>query len=561
LTAGALDTSEYDAILVGAGIGSLAAAIRLTEAGLRPLIVDKSPTVGGATAYSGGVVWAPANHRMRAKGIEDSTSEAMTYLESVARGRWDRDLASAYVDGIGWILEWVEEVTPLRWMVYPDLPDYFAERPGGKLAGRCVLPQPRVAAAALDAAAATHPELRLVRDSVHFPSERDGWAAGRALVGSLWSRVLELRVDFQMETRAVRLVQEGGTIQGVEVEGREGRRLLRGRLGVLLNTGGFEWNPTMSSQCVPGGHLVHPQTPPIGDGDGHVMAAKVGAALALMDQTISTPSVRVPNVENEGLPLYRLLFQELTYPHSLIVNSAGKRFANETFFQDIVRGWDEYDDVAAANPNLPMYFIFDSEYQRTYGTPGGLELGEYLTEHPDLPSLATAHGIDLDGLEAQIERLNADARRGVDREFARGATAYQRAFAAPPGAPDNPTIGAVESSPFYCLELFAGTSGHRGGAVIDQAGRVLDPDGNSIPGLYACGSVAAGLVTGATYLTGAAVGQALVFAVLAADAMPDDALESPLPEEEVDQQSLSQPTNSKYAETAGNARWEKGEET
>jgi succinate dehydrogenase/fumarate reductase flavoprotein subunit len=560
LAAEAIKASDYDALLVGAGIGSLAAAIRLSEAGLRPLILEKSPTVGGATAYSGGVVWAPGNHRMREKGMEDSASEAMTYLESVARGRWDRSLAAAYVDEIAWILEWVEEVTPLRWMVYPDLPDYFAERIGGKIAGRCVLPQSRVVAQALDQILAAEEQMRLVRASVHFPDERDGWAAGRALVGSLWSRVLELGVDYRMETRVVGLLRKGEAVQGVEVDGPGGRAVLRARLGVLLNTGGFEWNQQMTRLCVPGGHLVHPQTPPTGEGDGHVMAAKAGAALALMDQTISTPSVRIPDVDNDGLPLYRLLFQELTYPHSLIVNSAGERFANETFFQDIVRGWDEYDDAAAENPNLPMYLVFDSEYRRTYGMPGGLRLGEFLTQHPDLASLAAAHKIDLAGLETQVERLNADARRGVDGEFARGETAYQRAFAIAPGEFENPTIGTVEAAPFYCLELFAGTSGHRGGAVIDQVGRVLDMDGRAIRGLYACGSVTAGLVTGATYLTGASVGQALVFAVLAADAMPEDALASPPHGDGLVPAPLSQSTLGKYAETAGQARWDEGEE-
>ncbi|MBS1678848.1 MAG: FAD-dependent oxidoreductase [Actinobacteria bacterium] len=562
MATGEIKTHEYDALLVGAGIGSLAAAIRLSEAGLRPLIVEKSATVGGATAYSGGVVWAPGNHRMREKGIDDSASEAMAYLESVARGRWDRALAAAYVDEIAWILEWVEDVTPLRWMVYPDLPDYFAERLGGKLAGRCVLPQPRLVAAALEDAVAARPQMRLVRDSVHFPDEREGWAAGRALVGSLWLRVLELGVDHRLETRAVQLVREGDAVKGVEVDGPDGRTVLRARLGVLLNTGGFEWNRKMTMRCVPGGHLVHPQTPPTGEGDGHVMAAKAGAALALMDQTISTPAVRIPDADNEGLPLYRLLFQELTYPHSLIVNSAGERFANETFFQDIVRGWDEYDDATAGNPNLPMYFVFDSEYRRTYGMPGGLAVNEFLTEHPDLGSLAAAHGIDLTGLETQVERLNVDARRGVDGEFARGETAYQRAFAALPGEFENPTIGTVEAAPFYCLELFAGTSGHRGGAVIDQGGRVLDPDGRAIRGLYACGSVTAGLVTGATYLTGASLGQALVFGVRAADAMPEDALMAPPDADGAGLVSArpSPPTIGKYAKTTGHGRWDEGEE-
>ncbi len=423
-----------------------------------------------------------------------------------------------------------------------------------------MLPQPRVVAEALDRLAVGQPQMSLVRDSVHFPDEREGWAAGRALVGSLWARVLELDVEYLTETKALGLVCEGRAVKGVEVENGAGHFVLHSRLGVMLNTGGFEWNRQMTRLCVPGGHLVHPQTPPIGEGDGHVMAARVGAALALMDQTISTPSVRIPDLENDGVPLYRLLFQELTYPHSMIVNSAGERFANETFFQDIVRGWDEYDDTTAKNPNLPMYFIFDSEYRRTYGMPGGLGVGRFLTEHPDLSSLAAAHEIDPVGLETQVGRLNIDAHRGVDDEFARGETAYQRAFAAMPGKFENPTIGTLEAAPFYCLELFAGTSGHRGGAVIDRMGRVLDVDGQVIRGLYACGSVTAGLVTGATYLTGASVGQALVFGVLAADRMPEDALAAPADGDGLVSARLSRPTIGKYAETPGKTRWDQGEE-
>jgi 3-oxosteroid 1-dehydrogenase len=537
----------YDAILVGGGLGSLVAAIRLAERGLRPLIVEKSATIGGASAYSGGVVWAPVNHRMRAKGIDDSAAEALTYLESVGRGRWSRPVATAYVEEIAAILEWLERVTPLTWMTYPDLPDYFAERRGGKDAGRCLLPQPRLAAAALAEAAVEQPELGRVRESVHFPDERHGWAAGRALAGCLWSRVLELGTPYLLETRALRLLTEDGVVTGVELAGPAGTSTVRGRLGVLLNTGGFEWNRKMTSECVPDGE-VHPGTPPTGDGDGHVMAAELGAALALMDQTISTPAIRIPGEGNEGHPLFRLLFQELTYPHSLVVNAAGERFANETFFQDVARGWSDFDEVAGRSRNLPMHLVFDDSYRREHGLPGALEVGESVAEHADLRSLARAHRIDPDGLEAQVRRLNRDARDGVDGQFGRGETAYQRAFAAAPGAGANPTIGAVETPPFYCLELFPGTSGHRGGVVIDPSGRVLDVRGNWLRGLYACGSAAAGLVTGATYLTGASVGQAIVFGVMAADAMPADAPELPQPT-----------TITNYAGSTGTDRWNRGE--
>src|SRR6202021_2876220 len=104
----------------------------------------------------------------------------------------------------------------------------------------------------------------------------------------------------------------------------------------------------------------------------------------------------------------------------------------------------------------------------------------------------------------------------------RGAP-YQRALAAKPRGAENPTIGTVAVPPYYCLELFPSTSGHRGGLVTDGSGRVLDVRGAPMPGLYACGSAAAGLVTGGSYLSGVSLGTAIAFGVLAADAMIRDA--------------------------------------
>jgi 3-oxosteroid 1-dehydrogenase len=508
----------HDAVLVGGGVGSLAAAIRLAEHGLRALIVEKSQAIGGATAYSGGIVWAPANHRMRAKGLADSAPEALAYLESVAVGRWDPGVAAAYVESIPSIVEWLEQVTELRWLSYLGLPDYYAERPGGKAAGRCVLPHPHHARATLQRVGERQPELARVRESVHFPEDDSPWPGGRALVGFLWSRVLELGLPCRFGARATRLIRDADSVAAVELDDGRGRSVVGTRCGVLLNTGGFEWNSALTAAAVPG-PPAHPQTPPIGDGDGHLMAAELGAGFALMDQTTLIPAIQVPGEHNAGEPLHRLFFQALARPHSLVVNPAGRRFANETFFADLAHGWSHYDDRRAGWANLPMYFVFDEQYRRAYGLPVELDAGAGLTSHPDLASLAQARRIDVAGLHDQIARLNEDAVAGVDREFHRGETAYQRAFASDPSKGANPTIGTVVEPPFYCLELLPATSGHRGGVITDATGQVLDARGAPLPGLYACGSAAAGLVTGGGYLSGASVGAALAFGVLAADAM------------------------------------------
>jgi 3-oxosteroid 1-dehydrogenase len=357
---------------------------------------------------------------------------------------------------------------------------------------------------------------------VHFPDQGPGWGGGRALVGFLWSRLLDIGTRYQLGARVVRLNRDGDRVAGVEFDGGEGRARADARLGVLLNTGGFEWNQALTKASVPG-PPAHPQTPPTADGDGHIMAAELGAAFALMDQTTLIPAIRVPGEDNDGQPLYRLFFQELARPHSLVVNQAGQRFANETFFPDLARGWTQYDGDSAAWSNVPMYFVFDEQYRRAHGLPGRLDVGACLTRHPDITSLARARKIDAQGLQRQIRRLNEDACAGVDREYGRGATAYQRSFATRSGDADNPTIGAVTTPPYYCLELFPSTSGHRGGVVTDERGRVLDVRGAALRGLYACGSAAAGLVTGGSYLSGMSVGAALAFGVLAADAMVEDA--------------------------------------
>ena len=210
------------------------------------------------------------------------------------------------------------------------------------------------------------------------------------------------------------------------------------------------------------------------------MAAELGAALALMDQTTPIPAIQVPGENNDGHQLYRLFFQELARPHSLVVNEAGKRFANETFFSDLARGWNHYNDDCADWPNVPMYFILDDQYRRSCGLPGSLDVGACLTTHPDITSLARSRNIDAQGLHKQIRR---STRMPLPASTVSSIVARPRISARSPpdrSAVGNPTIGSVAVPPYHCLELFL-TSGHRGGLVTDGAARVLDVRGVALP--------------------------------------------------------------------------------
>ena len=50
---------EVDVVVIGSGAAGLCAAIVAHDRGLRTLVLEKTPLVGGTTAISGGAVWAP----------------------------------------------------------------------------------------------------------------------------------------------------------------------------------------------------------------------------------------------------------------------------------------------------------------------------------------------------------------------------------------------------------------------------------------------------------------------------------------------------------------------
>ena len=60
---------HFDWIAVGSGASGLASALWAAHRGLKAIVIEKAPVVGGATAYSYGGLWAPNNMLQRAAGF------------------------------------------------------------------------------------------------------------------------------------------------------------------------------------------------------------------------------------------------------------------------------------------------------------------------------------------------------------------------------------------------------------------------------------------------------------------------------------------------------------
>ena len=129
-----------------------------------------------------------------------------------------------------------------------------------------------------------------------------------------------------------------------------------------------------------------------------------------------------------------------------------------------------------------------------------------------------------DGLRETVERFNGFARSGVDEDFHRGESAYDKYYSDPTVKP-NPSLHSIDQGPFYAVKIVPGDLGTKGGLVTDERARVLRPDGTVIEGLYAAGNVSAA-VMGHTYAgPGATIGPALVFGYLAAEDIAKTAMQ------------------------------------
>jgi 3-oxosteroid 1-dehydrogenase len=500
------EAPQYDAVLVGASAGSLVAALKLSAAGLRVLIVEKSELVGGGTAYSGGIVWAPDNHRMRAKGIDDSLEAGAAYLEAIDPEDHDPEAAAVYLGVLPGLLTDLEEWTGITWVSYTGLPDYWSELPGGVENGRFLLPLTWVPPTDADTTL-----LKRVRAAAHAVGMESEWIWGRALLGALALAVGSADgVDLEFGVPVTDLVLDatGGPV-GVDLATPDGPRRVVPRLGVLLNTGGAEWNRELVERFRSGPFPL-PQTPEDNTGDGHAMALRAGLPLVRMGQTIAIPGVLVDDPP-AGAPRCRIFFQPLAKPHSVVVDDQGRRFANETFFVDLA-------EAMSSSGRGEAVFVFDAQYVERYGLPAGVGVDVAMERADSLAELAALVGLPAAALEEDVATYNAAVLAGADDAFGRGSTPYQRVFGDRDRVP-NPTTGTVAVAPFHAVRIRLTTSGHRGGLPVDPHGRVVGDDGHVVTGLYACGNIASSGLTGRAYFSGTSLGHALVQASGAADDM------------------------------------------
>ena len=114
-------------------------------------------------------------------------------------------------------------------------------------------------------------------------------------------------------------------------------------------------------------------------------------------------------------------------------------------------------------------------------------------------ALAAELGIPADAFAATMEKWNGYVAEKNDPDFGRTS------FASP-----------LDTAPFYAVKVTAGIHHTMGGLKIDSRTRVLNTEGEIIPGLFAAGEVTGG-VHGGNRLGGNAVADFVVFGRIAGE--------------------------------------------
>jgi succinate dehydrogenase/fumarate reductase flavoprotein subunit len=507
-------STDFDVVVIGSGASGLMAALTAAVNGQQVAVLEKTAVFGGTSVVSGGSIWAPCNRYAEKSGAKDDREDALDYLRRVTLGRVEEDLLVRYVDAINPALDFLETETGLEFTANMEHPDYQPSLPGARDGGRTIqvglYDSKRLNELRTDVRP-THSTVPITKHELDEwgmdTLDRWNWALiaertkehivgmGAALVGELLESCLRHGVEVFKSTPAHELIKRDGRIVGVRAGAANTPTAFTARRGVVLASGGFEWNDRYVKRFL-GVPMVAPGSPPSNDGDGLRMAISVGAMLGNMTEAWWGPMLDVVGDTYDGEPLHRTTSGIRTQPGSLIVNRAGKRFVNEAMnYNDFVKAMAHFDPVSYEYANVPCWLIFDQRYRESYSvgtlTPDGPK-PDWVHQADSLPELATMLGIDKGGFLAQVEHFNEYATKGVDPDFHRGETTYDR-YRGDKNRQPHRNLGPVGAGPYYAVQLHYGCLGTKGGPVVDVNGQVLDADENPMPGLYAVGNVAASI--------------------------------------------------------------------
>ncbi|MDU1389034.1 MAG: FAD-dependent oxidoreductase [Eggerthella sp.] len=439
-------THDVDVVVCGLGPAGDAAALACAEQGLKTVAVEKQTTGNYNSATIGGTNSKLHKHWGMSYDTDAWISDAM--IDCAFQG--DMELYRHWLEKNGEAVDWyISHFDNQNLDDYPltfaagDFPDFRDEWDKTSLS-------------------------RSWNTSLNLP-----YPAGE-LAGILAGILEQAGVEIRYSCPACQLVADGsGKVTGVIVQSDQGFEQYNCAKGVVLATGGYEFNQQMlKERCRPRGVPGSWLTGAFGNtGDGHQMGLAVGAA-------------------EDEFPHAIMLDPEQLMPY-LRVNKLGKRFTPE---------YEPYGHLALAiqaQPGTYDFYVVDSaigEKIDKIWTPSSSCYGpkevwtaaatsEHALKADTLEELAKLMEVPEDQFVATIERWNEMAATGKDEDF---------------GKPANYLV-PVDTPPFYGIHRHVRMSAICSGVDVNAKHECLTPEGEVIENLYAIGNCSGHFYGGIDY--------------------------------------------------------------
>jgi fumarate reductase flavoprotein subunit len=455
---------KTDVVIIGTGASGFCAALTASFGGARVIILEKMAEFGGMSQFAKGMFAVESRMQKRQK-IGLTVEQA--FKRHMANCYWlaDPRLVRTYFEKTASTIDWLE--------------------------GLGVQFEPFVDSYAIDGPKVWHAAA--------------GWA-GQGLMQPLLKKIQsEKNIQMLFETEAKRLIMGKGKVAGVSSEDKEGNTIEVKAEAVIIATGGYCDNPEWMEKYCKAGHYIKPLIPSRQTGDGISMAWEVGAAAEGLGVLQAYVAVKGEvNMETQ--------LQTVGMQPYLWVNKRGERFADES----IRWNFPMATNSLAQQPEATGFCLFDEntkKYLKEQGIDYGIfyppttkmteidsELDRGLKEGKvfvgnSLKELAKKINIDFQALEATVNEYNGFCDKGHDALFAK----------------DRKYLQVVRTPKFYAIEFCVKSLISEGGIKINYKTEVVDKENKTIPGLYAVGCCAGGLV-GETYpleTTGGSLGFAV----------------------------------------------------
>jgi len=455
--------AEFDVIVCGFGGAGACATLEAAAAGSSVLVLERFSAGGGSTLMSACEMYlggTGGTTLQRDLGFEDSSDNMRNYLDACFGNCADPDKVAAFVAGAAEHFDWMEG------QGVPYKRGYFDGRDVVALTGDSLQYTGNERAWPFSERADPVPRGHLPANAGH-----DG---GKVLMGVLMDNAARTGADIRCDARVqALLVDAQGAVCGVAAKIDNRLNYFFARQGVVLTTGGFIMNETMTAQHIPGYELHANRWGNPGDqGDGILLGVAAGGNAIHMGEAFVCVAHYPP--------------PQLTY--GIFVNEQGQRFINEDSYLARMGEW------VYRQSNQRAYMFVDN---RNFARPAYQEFAEIRAVGETVAEVERDGGLPADALQQTVAFYNAHAARGEDPLFHKH--------------PD--WLAPITEPPFalvdYSLETLRPAVLTLGGLDTLPTGEVLTPDREVVPGLFAAGRTASGLPrTGAGYASGMSVADA-----------------------------------------------------